>query len=118
MATPIRRAPEIIRIFPVFALFLLTMTGCDMGFDSGKWASGAGNYTGENPRIEMVGDVRGAVTVGMARGDVQALLGPPDGTSETVDRYALGRSAVGVDLETMAIHYENDRVTEISVSRT
>ncbi|MEO0500547.1 MAG: hypothetical protein AAF205_08335 [Pseudomonadota bacterium] len=89
-----------------------------MGFDQDRWNSGAGNFTGENPREGMIGDVRDVVSYGMLRTDVHAVLGPPDSSGRDVDGYALGRSAVGVDFETLEIGYADGRVVRVDVTTT
>jgi outer membrane protein assembly factor BamE (lipoprotein component of BamABCDE complex) len=67
-----------------FAL-LVSLSACG-GFDKEKWASGKGNYSGKNPRTDMVSDAEAAgVKVGATRAQVRDLLGAPDYT--TLDVY-------------------------------
>jgi outer membrane protein assembly factor BamE (lipoprotein component of BamABCDE complex) len=92
----------------------VSLAACD-NFDKTKWASGKGNYSGKNPRVEMVSDAEAAgVKVGATRVEVRDLLGAPDSSDATVDTWYLGRSTYAPDYTTLDVYYnENAVVTKI-----
>lgn len=80
-------------------------------FDSEIWLANAGNEEKDNPRAEMISELIDEVLkVGMTRDEVIKLLGPPDSTRDTRELYDIGRSPWGVDLEYLAIDYEDDKL--------
>ena len=102
-----------------FAL-LASLSACgsaSVSFDKGKWASGKGNYDGENPRGWMVSDAREAgVKVGATRISIRALLGVPDSTGPDGDIWYLGRGGYAPDYETFEIKYDGNGIaTEVRV---
>jgi outer membrane protein assembly factor BamE (lipoprotein component of BamABCDE complex) len=108
----------------VMALVMLaSLSSCgssSVSFDKEKWASGKGNFEGENPRGWMVSDARKAgVTVGATRSSIRALLGDPDSTGPRGDIWYLGRGAYAPDYETFEIKYDsNDIATDVRVIQT
>jgi outer membrane protein assembly factor BamE (lipoprotein component of BamABCDE complex) len=105
-----------------FAL-LASLSACGnsvVTFDKEKWASGKGNFEGENPRGSMVSDARKAgVKVGGTRSSIRALLGNPDSTGPRGDIWYLGRGGYAPDYETFEIKYDsNDIATDVRVIQT
>ncbi|MEM8813193.1 MAG: hypothetical protein AAGF59_11300 [Pseudomonadota bacterium] len=75
------------------------------------WKAGAGNVTGENPRIEIAAEIRKKISAGTDRQSILDWLGQPEGSDERLDRYALGRSEFGVSFEFLVIYYDEDGKT-------
>ncbi len=105
----------------VMALILLASPlacgSASVSFDKEKWASGRGNFRGENPRGWMVSDAEEAgVKVGATRASIRALLGEPDSTGPRGDSWTLGRGGYAPDYETLRIKYDEDEIaTEVRV---
>ncbi len=109
---------QIARILAFAMLASLSSCGsASVSFDKEKWASGKGNYDGENPRGWMVSDAREAgVKVGATRVSIRALLGTPDSTGPHGDIWYLGRGGYAPDYETFEIKYDaNGIATEVRV---
>jgi hypothetical protein len=109
------------RFISVVLLFFTVSCGnFAEAFDKEKWASGKGNFEGENPRGWMVSDARKAgVTVGATRSSIRALLGNPDSTGPRGDIWYLGRGGYAPDYETFEIKYDsNDIATDVRVIQT
>jgi outer membrane protein assembly factor BamE (lipoprotein component of BamABCDE complex) len=105
-----------------FAL-LVSLSACgNLGVfvDKEKWASGKGNYSGKNPRIEMVSDAKAAgVKIGATREQVRDLLGEPDSSDAAVDTWYLGRSTYAPDYTTLDVYYsEQAIVTKIGSTQS
>ncbi len=78
-----------------------------MSFDKTKWASGKGNYSGKNPRVEMVFDAEDAgLKIGATRAQVCELLGEPDSSDTLIDTWYLGRSVYMPDYATLDVYYD------------
>lgn len=87
----------------------LIVTGCGEGtmFDSTKWASGKGNASGENVRLDMTAELPKAnVVPGAQRTQVHAVLGEPDHVAGTREIYDLGHGSYAPDYETLVIDYD------------
>ncbi len=100
---------------------LLMIPGCGdatMPFDKTKWASGKGNYSGKNPRVEMVSDAEEAgVKIGATREQVRRLLGTPDSSDTLIDTWYLGRSLYAPDYTTLDVYY-NDKFIVTKIGNT
>jgi outer membrane protein assembly factor BamE (lipoprotein component of BamABCDE complex) len=102
-------------VFSFIALLsLLATPGCGdgrMSFEKTKWASGKGNYSGKNPRIEMVSDAKAAgVKIGATREQVRDLLGEPDSSDTSIDTWYLGRSTYAPDYTTLDVYYDEKAI--------
>ena len=81
-------------------------------FDSEIWKAQAGiDQDSENPRSGMVSTLIDEVLKpGMARNEVEKLLGVADYVQDGDGWYVLGRSPYGVDYEYFVVHYKDDKV--------
>jgi hypothetical protein len=108
-------------LLPILAAMLATANckGSTMGFDKAVWAAERGNLDGDSRRSAMVAALPDAgIQAGASRASVHALLGVPDSTSATNDRYHLGRAGYGIDSETLRIDYDdNDRILGTTIER-
>lgn len=88
-------------------------------FDRALWHAQRGSTAFDNPRTGQVAALeRDHLRAGMARAEVIALLGEPEVRNARSDRYALGVSPVGVDVEEYVVEYDaDDRVTGFRVRR-
>jgi outer membrane protein assembly factor BamE (lipoprotein component of BamABCDE complex) len=104
----------------VMAIALLVSLSACGGFDKEKWASGKGNYSGKNPRTDMVSDAEAAgVKVGATRAQVRDLLGAPDSSDTAVDIWYLGQSTYAPDYTTLDVYYnEKAIVTKIGSTQS
>jgi hypothetical protein len=76
-------------------------------FDAETWRAQRGSTDHRNPRHAMLAEVRKRVLrPGMARAEVQAVLGAPERGDARSDRYALGASLYGIDHEYLIIEYD------------
>lgn len=103
-------------------LAFLSTTGCGVthdDFDRALWHAQRGSTAFDNPRTGQVAALeRDHLRPGMARAEVVALLGEPEVRNATGDRYALGVSPVGVDVEEYVVEYDaDDRVVRYRVRR-
>lgn len=101
-------------------VLLVSLSSCgsaSVSFDKEKWASGKGNYEGENPRGWMISGAKEAgVKVGATRATIRALLGTPDSTGPDGDIWYLGRGGYAPDYETFEIKYDQNGIaTEVRV---
>jgi outer membrane protein assembly factor BamE (lipoprotein component of BamABCDE complex) len=99
----------------VMALALLaSLSSCgssSVSFDREKWASGRGNFEGENPRSSMISETQEAgVKVGATRASIRALLGEPDSTGPGGDNWTLGRAGYAPDYEMLEIDYDKNGI--------
>jgi outer membrane protein assembly factor BamE (lipoprotein component of BamABCDE complex) len=105
----------IVRLMAV--ALLLSLSACG-GFDKEEWASGKGNYSGKNPRTDMVSDAEAVgVKVGATRAQVRDLLGAPDSSDAAVDTWYLGRSTYAADYTTLDVYY-NEKATVTKIGGT
>ena len=89
-----------------------------MTFDKARWDSGAGNYDGKNPRLELVNALDDAgIVIGTSRTMVHTILGEPDTPSLTDEKgegWYLGRNDMAPDFLTLTIRYDDtDKVNAI-----
>lgn len=94
-----------------------------MTFDKARWDSGAGNYDGKNPRLELVSSLGAAgLVIGAPRTTVHRLLGAPDAPSVTdknAEGWYLGRNDMAPDFLTLTIRYDDkDKVTAIKTNNS
>jgi outer membrane protein assembly factor BamE (lipoprotein component of BamABCDE complex) len=104
----------------LIAFALLVSLSAGSGFDREEWASGKRNYSGKNPRTEMVSDAKAAgVEIGAARAQVRDLLGAPDSSNTEVDTWYLGQSTYAPDYITLDVYYnEKAIVTKIGSTQS
>lgn len=74
------------------------------GFDPTAWKAEAGAKA-KNTRVAMAADAEAAVRPGMTRGEVEALLGPPD---EAYRLHIYGTPASGKALHAKAVRFGPD----------
>ena len=94
-------------IFMASTLLVMACGASSVDFDKDKWASGTGNYSGKNPRLSMVGDIKHSVLdKGTPRSDVVELLGKPDSKTPVSDTWYLGRNDIAPDYQTLKVDYD------------
>lgn len=88
-------------------------------FVPSEWHAQAGSYDEDNPRAQMVGDLkRNQLQLKMTKSAVQKLLGAPDITTQSNEwEYLLGMwSGFRIDHDTLTISFDhNDEVAAIQV---
>ncbi len=91
----------------------------DEDFDSQQWKAQKDSGARDNPRVHMVVALeRKHLRTGIARAEVEQLLGAPEQREKDKDVYALGASPVGVDMESYVIEYDGqDRVVRFHLRR-
>lgn len=102
------------------AIPLLLMLAACGGFDRERWASGAGNYEGPNPRLALVAAAQDAgVATGATQDTIRALLGTPDSQGPRADVWYLGRAALAPDYQTLVVTYDAKGVaTAVSITQS
>jgi hypothetical protein len=91
----------------------------DEDFDPRQWQAQKNSGARDNPRAHMVVALeRKHLRAGIARAEVERLLGAPEQREKDKDVYALGASPVGVDMESYVIEYDGqDRVVRFYLRR-
>jgi len=84
------------------------MSTTHAGFDTQGWQAERGlSDDRDGKRNSMLEALeRDHLRAGMRRDAVRSLLGEPDSTTATADQYELGRSPVGVTMESYLIEYD------------
>lgn len=107
-----------------FAFCMLFFTACTNNskslkhFDQKVWLENAGNETKNNPRAGMISELIDTVLKkGMSKDEVTALLGPPDSNRDQLELYDIGRSPWGIDLEYLAIDYDENSLVKAYMLR-
>ena len=88
-------------------------------FDRAAWDEGRGEYSGRNPRLQLVSAAREAGLIkGASRVDVLRLLGEPDATRPGRDQWFLGRSDVSPDFKRLVVTYDGGERVDVVAVRT
>lgn len=92
----------------VLAAGIAVAAGAGGGFDSKAWKAESGSNAVDNPRAGMVADLEKLLRPGMARAEVEALLGQPEGKrGDGAYVYDLGVARYGVDYQWFVVEFDD-----------